>query len=319
VNSPFLMVLKAREKLYKAGIFRTRRLSYPVISIGNLTLGGTGKTPLVMFLAERMRNEGFRPVILSRGYHRTTRGVLVVSRGSGPLMDWKEAGDEPYLMACRLAGTPLVVGENRYEAGLHAESEGLGNLFILDDGFQHRQLYRDVDIITIDPREWIAGETLLPMGRWREPQTAIHRAHAACVQDVRDADVQLPIPTFKVSFRIDGIFRCGEFGLIGSAVSLSELRGRAVVAFAGIAKPERFFSALESMGLNLLQRLSFPDHYVFSEAELKAIEGAIGITTEKDAVRLTHKKEFLALRVSAEVPEFEALRALILGRLTKSK
>src|SRR5262249_10619353 len=150
---------------------------HPVISIGNLTLGGTGKTPLTIFLAEKLFDCGFRPVILSRGYRRTTRGTVIVSRGNGPITTWEQAGDQPYLMARRLEGcASVVVGESRYLAGKTAQSEKLGNLFLLDDGFQHLQLHRDFDIVTIDPEEWLAGEALLPTGRWREPKSAIARA-----------------------------------------------------------------------------------------------------------------------------------------------
>src|SRR6185369_15454937 len=165
------------------------RLNQPVISVGNLTLGGTGKTPLVIALAEGLKLRGQRPVILSRGYGRQNREIVIA--GS----DWQQAGDEPCLMAQRLHDVPVVVSADRYQAGLLAEGEKLGNIFILDDGFQHRRLHRDFDIVTIDPVEWAAGEMLLPTGPWREPKTAIARAHAACVQQVKGVGVpDLPIP-----------------------------------------------------------------------------------------------------------------------------
>src|SRR5262249_42606511 len=144
----------------------------------------------------------FRPVILSRGYRRTTRGTLIVSRGEGPVVSWQEAGDEPYLMARRLTGrAAVVVGESRYLAGMAAPPARPGNLFLLDDGFQHIQLHRDFDIVMIDPREWLSGELLLPLGRWREPKKAIARADAACVQEVTTLD--LPIPQFTVRLEPD--------------------------------------------------------------------------------------------------------------------
>src|SRR5947208_4644355 len=174
------MLLRAREKLYEHGLLATKRLNHPVISIGNLTLGGTGKTPLVIALAEALRDAGFRPVILSRGYGRTSRGVLVAGA------DWEESGDEPLLMKQRLGNVPVVVGANRFQAGQLAEQRQLGDIFILDDGFQHRRLHRDVDILTIDPVEWEAGEMLLPRGRWREPKASVLRAHAVCVQEKGD-------------------------------------------------------------------------------------------------------------------------------------
>jgi tetraacyldisaccharide 4'-kinase len=313
----FRLLLGAREKMYETGLFRTMHLNHPVVSVGNLTLGGTGKTPLVIALAERFRNEGFRPVVLSRGYKRSSKGILVVSRGDGPIATWKESGDEPFLIAKRLPGVTVVVGADRFEAGRLAEREGLGNLFILDDGFQHRGLFRDVDLVTIDPAEWAEGEKLLPRGRWRESKSAIHRAQAACVQEKSGWAVPtLPIPTFRVRTVIDGIYKgCDR-------VDPGSLRGQGVVAFAGIAKPERFFEALESLGMTLARRVEFPDHHAFTAKEIAEIStkgaNSLLVTTEKDSVRLegTGLGDFLHLRISANIPEFDRLMDLIRGRFS---
>src|SRR5262249_30817564 len=148
-------------------------------------------------LAEKLRDQGFRPVVLSRGYKRKSAGVVVVSKGDGPIVPWRVAGDEPYLIARRVKNVSVVVGADRYSAGLVAQQQNLGDLFILDDGFQHRRLYRDVDLVTIDPTEWKAGEKLFPYGRWREPREALERADAAIVQASDDMP-QLPIPTFAI-------------------------------------------------------------------------------------------------------------------------
>lgn len=164
MSSVFRILLHTRDRLYKSGVFPTHRLHHPVISIGNLTLGGTGKTPLVIALANRMREEGFRPVVLSRGYRRTTKGCLIVSRGDGPVVSWQESGDEPFLIARRASGVPVVVGADRFEAGRLAEQNDLGNVFLLDDGFQHRGLYRNVDLVTVDPVEWSEDESFCHAG-----------------------------------------------------------------------------------------------------------------------------------------------------------
>lgn len=302
MSSAFKLILQVRDKLYRSGVFKIHRLPHPVISIGNLTLGGTGKTPLTIFLAEKLRDRGFRPVVLSRGYRRTTRGTVIVSRGEGPRTPWEQAGDEPFLMAKRLAGiASVVVGESRYLAGMAAEHEKLGDLYILDDGFQHRQLHRDFDIVTIDPDEWLRGESLLPLGRWREPKRALLRAQAACVQN--GGYLNLPIAEFKVTLAVYGIHPAVD------------LRGKSITAFAGIAKPERFFEKLESMGLKVDRRVSFPDHHRFSDADLAGLGGDIRITTEKDAVRLDGRGDFCTLRVSATISEFERLEGLILQGL----
>jgi tetraacyldisaccharide 4'-kinase len=309
VSTAFRFILQAREKLYNSGILATVRLDHPVISVGNLTLGGTGKTPLVIALAEGLRQRGLQPVILSRGYRRQSRDIVIAGR------DWKLAGDEPCLMSRRLGDVPVVVGADRYEAGRLAERGHLGNVFILDDGFQHRRLYRDVDILTIDPVEWNAGEALLPTGRWREPKSAIGRAHAACVQEMAGAEIpSLPIPTFVVRTEIQGLFR-NEV-----PVSLESLHGKTVVAFAGVAKPERFFSALEALGIRPVKRVSFGDHHSYSRRDIEKLQGEVLITTEKDAVRLTGQEfpDFVYLRISANIPGFERLMKLILERLPES-
>jgi len=309
VSSAFRFVLQARERLYESGILTTLRLNHPVVSVGNLTLGGTGKTPLVIALAEGLRNRGFRPVVLSRGYGRLSRGVLMVGLAES---NWEQWGDEPVLIRQRLVNVPVVVGANRYQAGLLAERNQLGDVFLLDDGFQHRRLHRDVDIVTVDPVEWAAGEILLPAGRWREPKTAIARAHAACVQDAAGATLpELSIPCFTVQTEIEAVY-AGD-----TPVQPETFKNRAVVAFAGIAKPERFFSALESIGIHPVKRVRFRDHHHYSASEIENLGGEMLITTEKDAVRLrtVTDRPFSYLRISAKIRDFDALMSLILSRL----
>jgi tetraacyldisaccharide 4'-kinase len=298
-----------REKLYQSGILATRRLQHPVISVGNLTLGGTGKTPLVIALAEGLRDRGFKPAILSRGYGRTGGGVVIVDS------DYGQSGDEPLLMKQRLKNVPVIVGADRYEAGRAAEQRNLGNVFILDDGFQHRRLHRDVDIVTIDPVEWAAGEALLPTGRWREPKSAIARAHAACVLEMPGASMpDLPLPAFHVRTEIEGLYRTD-----GSRVTPEDLKGREIVVFAGIAKPERFFATVESLGIQPLKSVRFADHHRYNANEIEALEGEVLVTTEKDAVRLQGltQRAYCYVRISAKISAFEGLMTLILSRIGK--
>jgi len=309
VSRAFRFVLQAREKLYGSGLLPTLRLNHPVISVGNLTLGGTGKTPLVIALAEALRDRGFQPVILSRGYGRISKGVREVGSDG---RNWKQWGDEPFLMKQRLGNVPVVVGANRYDSGRLAEQKQLGNIFLLDDGFQHRRLHRDVDIVTVDPVEWAAGEVLLPTGRWREPKTAVTRAHAACVQEIPGAAIpDLPVRSFTVKTEIQGIYQ------EDAPVPAEAFKNRAVVAFAGIAKPERFFAALESVGIHPIKRVRFRDHHHYSARDIEKLDGEMLITTEKDAVRLrtvTHRP-YSYLRISVNIPDFEGLMSLVLSRL----
>jgi tetraacyldisaccharide 4'-kinase len=311
VSKAFRLVLEARERLYRFGILNTLRLHHPVISVGNLTVGGTGKTPLVIALAEGLRHLGFHPVILSRGYGRISRGVRIVGSDG---THWEEWGDEPFLIKHRLGNVPVVVGANRYEAGMVAEKKQLGNVFILDDGFQHRRLHRDVDILTIDPVEWAAGEVLLPVGRWREPKASVTRAHAACVQEVSGSEVpDLPIPSFIVRTEIDGIYQEDV------PLQPQSFRNLDVVALAGIAKPDRFFEALDSLGIQQRKSVRFRDHHHYSSREIDNLGGDILITTEKDAVRLRTVTDrcYSYLRISAKISNFDGLMAIILGRLPK--
>ncbi len=303
----FRFLIEAREKLYNSGILGTFRLNHPVISVGNLTVGGTGKTPLVIALAEALRERGFRPVVLSRGYGRTTRGIVVVEE------NLEDSGDEPLLMKRRLKDVPVVVGPDRYRSGLLAEQKNLGNIFILDDGFQHRRIYRDVDIVTIDPVEWAAGELLLPAGRWREPRSAVARAHIGCVQRVAGtAAPDLPIPSFDVETQVDGLYKGDE------AIPVETTRGRVITAFAGIAKPEKFFNALESIGIHAAKTVRFRDHHHYSSRDVARLGGELLITTEKDAVRLSAIgiTDFLYLRISVKIPDFGRMMQIITGRLT---
>ncbi|HEY2383865.1 MAG TPA: tetraacyldisaccharide 4'-kinase [Terriglobia bacterium] len=305
MSRAFGLLVKARARLYESGILPTRRLSYPVISVGNLTLGGTGKTPIVIAIAEQLRDRGFRPVILSRGYRRVSRGIVIAES------DWEQCGDEPMLMKQRLGNVPVVVGADRYEAGLVAQQKQSGNIFILDDGFQHRHLHRDFDIVSIDPIEWAEGEALLPAGRWREPKSAIARAHAACVQEIEGVPgPDLSVPTFAVRTEIEGIYKDG------AEVPVATLNGRRIVAFGGIAKPERFFMAVRSMGIQPAECVHFADHHRYSTRELEKLGGELLLTTEKDAVRLhgLTSRPFCYLRISAKIRAFEELMGLILRK-----
>jgi len=303
MSRAFRFLVNARDALYRNGFFPTHRLPHPVISVGNITVGGTGKTPLVVLLAERLRDEGYRPIVLSRGYKRKSSGIVIVSAGQGPLVPWQRAGDEPYLIARRTRGVAVVVGADRYAAGLMATEQKLGNLFILDDGFQHRRLFRNVDLVTIDPTEWTAGEKLFPYGRWREPQEALLRADAAVVQT--GPLLTLPIPIFRVETVLDGLYENNE------PVRADSLRNAAITAFAGIAKPQRFFSALESLGVTPTKRIGFRDHHSYSPQELADLGGEFRITTEKDAIKLEGRGTFLHLRISARIPDLDALLTLI--------
>jgi tetraacyldisaccharide 4'-kinase len=267
-------------------------LERPVVSMGNLSTGGTGKTPLTIALARGLAARGWYVDVLSRGYGRSGKDVAQVQREGRP----QEFGDEPLLIA-REAEVPVYVAADRFEAGVAAESEGEPGrpaVHLLDDGFQHRQLYRDVDILLLNRRDW--SDRLLPAGNLREELTAALRA-----------DV-IAIPGDDDDFAVELKHWLGERGWQGAVwklhrrMDVPRLEGP-VVAFCGIAHPEQFFAGLEAAGVRLAERVAFADHHRYTGAEIRRLGAALDcaqagvlLTTEKDAVRLGPLAEGLPLR-----------------------
>ncbi len=276
------------------------RLPVPVISVGNITTGGTGKTEAVAYLCRLLLAHGLKPGILSRGYKRRSRAAtLVVSKGQGPEVSVDEAGDEPYLLAQRLPGVALVVGKDRWISGMQAV-QALGcQVLVLDDGFQRRdQLYRDLDIVLVDAADPFGGEALLPAGRLREPVGALaeagviivtradqHRTEALVARLARLAPEALILNAQHTPANL--------ISLDGKKKQSPEfLANRRVLAVSGIARPEAFEKTLESLGATVTGHFSFADHHWFTDAERKRIfHHAVSlkseiVTTSKDAVRL---------------------------------
>jgi tetraacyldisaccharide 4'-kinase len=256
-----------------------RRLRFPVISIGNLSTGGSGKTPLTIALANALTQRGVHVDILSRGYGRQSKLAARVDL-SGTA---NEFGDEPLLIAHETRA-PVYVAAQRYQAGLIAEATQSHSsspaVHLLDDGFQHRQLHRNIDILLLDRRDW--HDSLLPAGNLREPLKAIRRATVIAIP----ADD----PAFEVALQSWG-WR-GQVWRLHRKMDVPDVRGP-VVAFCGIARPDQFFAGLEAGGLYLAGRVTFPDHHRYSAADLKRLvvtahesAAAALITTEKDQVRL---------------------------------
>jgi tetraacyldisaccharide 4'-kinase len=252
-------------------VLPSRRLERPVVSVGNLSVGGSGKTPFVIALGELLKARGIRFDVLSRGYGRMTRGVLIVET-DGNAADF---GDEPLLIARRL-GVPVVVGESRYEAGRVAELKFQPQLHILDDGFQHRSLVRDFDIVLMTERDF--DDRLLPSGRLREPLSSLRRADAI----VLPASLAVDHPAVRQKL----IWRIERELVLPSLPS-------APVVFCGIARPEQFFAQVRAAGITPAAEIIFRDHHAYDRsdiARLLAMRGNLGaggfLTTEKDAVNL---------------------------------
>jgi tetraacyldisaccharide 4'-kinase len=277
----------ARAALYGTGLLRPSRVpGLSVISVGNLTVGGSGKTPVVRFLAETLRARGRPVAILSRGYGRAGNTPLRVE----PLHTSAEVGDEPLLLARALPEVPVYVGADRVALARRARDAGAA-VALLDDGFQHRGLARDVDLLVVDAIAPLGNGRLLPAGPLREPPSAARRATGVWLRcTTPDAPVPPPfahLPVVRARHVpwdvLDGA---------GVPVPLEHLRGRRVLAFAGLARPRGFVASLGALGAEVVATRLFPDHHAFRPGELRALAaeavslGATPVTTEKDLVRL---------------------------------
>jgi tetraacyldisaccharide 4'-kinase len=272
-----------------------RRLARPVISIGNLAVGGRAKTPLAGLVAARLRDMGERPAILSRGYGRrdATDGVVVVRDPDGIRADLDRAGDEPLMLARQQDGIAVLASSSRYLSGRLAEHHFGCTVHVLDDGFQHFDLRRDADIVVIG-REDIERPVTLPSGRLREPLDAMSACDAVVALDDADAGgIAAGRPTWRARRR-QGPARLAE-----PMGALADRGGEAVVAVAGIAQPSAFFKDLRATGWPVARELPFPDHHRYSRRDVTAMfettrsaGAALIVTTEKDLVRLLPFRPF---------------------------
>ena len=288
-----------------------RRLARPVISVGGLTVGGSGKTPVVAALARLLQDRGERPVILSRGYarRRPTDGVVVASDAAGVLVPTAESGDEPQMLARALPGVPVLVCPDRHVAGRLAERRFGATVLLLDDGFQHLELARDVDMLVVGPED--LTERLLPFGRLREPLDAARLADAVVVSGTAD-DASRVGSALGVATVFRAAAGYAPLAPVAPGRVVDVPAGARVAAFAGIARPSRFFDALRARGFDVADARSFRDHHAYSPRELsaivtaaRAVDAVAIVTTEKDAVRLPPPPEaapllFLPYRLSLE-------------------
>lgn len=293
----FGVTLRLRAFAYAAGLLRSFRLPRPVVAVGNLTIGGTGKTPMTLYLARWFMERGKKVAVLSRGYGGSLEGeTRIVADGRTILLSPGEAGDEPYLLAASLPGIMVVIGTDRYRAGCLAMGRLEPDIFILDDGFQHLRLKRDLNLLLLDCAKPFGNGRLLPAGRLREPDAAAGRADL--VVFTRCNGNGPPHVTDKpwcvASHRLTGALPLAG-GDPQAFQALQSLRG---IAFAGIAEPSSFFESLQREGLHLAATLAFPDHCKYSEPELEALvklkETSCAeylITTGKDAVKLGAYRE----------------------------
>jgi tetraacyldisaccharide 4'-kinase len=355
-GSPFALLLEIFSHVYRVGVslrnglydrelLRSAKLPCRVISVGNVTAGGTGKTPMVVLLARMLRGKGYRPAVLSRGYGSTGAApVNIVSDGVSVLLGPHAGGDEPVLIARSCPGVPVLTGPDRRLTGKAAIARLGADVLILDDGFQHRRLFRDLNIVLLDiDRPWGNGY-LLPRGPLREPpDRAMKRAdllvrtgeRRGTPGDTRSEPdgcndteriFKRSLPAFRGTHRPSSLVSLNK----GRSRELRDLKGRRICAFAGIAAPERFRGTLESLGADIAAFLAFPDHHRYSSSDIAAVaqaakdvRGDMIVTTEKDQMKVMSLDlpaiPCFALRIEMTVDPLEDFERLILGVLTKGK
>ena len=286
------LVTRVRNLLYDKGLLSSYKSSLPLISVGNISVGGTGKTPLVIYLSKLLRDRGYKPVVLSRGYKGSILGPHLLSDSD----TYSEVGDEPMLIA-KSASVPVVIAKKRVEGAKHIENEGLGDVIILDDGFQHRALKRDLDIVCIDAssEESVSRflkDKLMPAGMLRESRNNGLKRASAVVFSLRKTSNDTPayIDTALNKLPSNLPWFVSKISEAKVLKDNQELEPQKIAAFCGIANPEGFRSTLESMGFKIEDFRAFKDHYSFSTQdlyELKELAEILALVcTEKDYVRL---------------------------------
>jgi len=304
VFSPlYSLMMRLRASLYAKGIIVSERLSLPVVSIGNLTMGGTGKTPVVMYVV-RLLGKQYRPAVISRGYGgRGAKAINVVSDERTLLLGPETAGDEPVLLAQSLSGVPVITGAKRVETGRYVETNTSADLIVMDDGFQHLALARDLNLVLFSGDELLGSGWVFPGGVLREPFSALARADAFVVTGISSRNRRNVLefkerlqrefpakPLFEIPYTVKSFT---SFNTEPGSCSVSQLQNKKLFTFCGIAKPESFFFMLREAGLQIGGTKAFADHHPFTandlsdlcmEAQRAGCEGLL--TTEKDFVKV---------------------------------
>jgi tetraacyldisaccharide 4'-kinase len=335
LSIPYGWATQCRNTLYDRGWLSQRRLLCRVVSIGNLTVGGTGKTPVTIAVTEALLAAGHRVAVLSRGYRRRSRTPRVlVSDGRKILVGPEEAGDEPFLIAQRCPRAVVAVGSDRYELGRWVLAQCSIDCVVLDDGFQHRALYRDVDLLLLDATDEHGLRALVPAGRLREPVSAAARATALLVTRVEaSADAQPIVSLIQQAMGREVkpiLIRFTPQGFVdahnGTGIPLDALTGQRVVIFSGIGNAGSFRTSVLRQGLIVVDEVVFPDHHAYTTSDINRVRAraervgaAVLVTTEKDAVKLQTLSPLSlpvwAMRLDTQILEGEdRLKHLLIGQ-----
>jgi tetraacyldisaccharide 4'-kinase len=310
----FLLLSSARKQLFRFGVLKSHKLPVPVIVVGNISVGGTGKTPLVIWLANQLKQKGFKPGIVSRGYGGSANDVTEVFAHSMP----NEVGDEPLLIAKHL-DCPVFVGLNRVDACMALlEGHPDVNVIISDDGLQHYRLQRDIEIAVVDSQRGFGNALLLPAGPLREAKSRLNKVDAIVITNANQQSsikTEFLAPVFELRFAGD-VFISLFDGI--SKYKAGFFNGKSLAAVAGIGNPKRFFEDLTKMGL-VFEQKSFPDHHAYTPQDLLPFAGKTILMTEKDAVKCEQfvkgnaQYDIWMLPVSANI--VDGLNKLVLQKL----
>ena len=316
----YRLLVSARRRAYQRDWLRQHHLPKPVVSVGNLTVGGTGKTPLVIWLAQQFHANGRRVAILSRGYGRQTPTEnIMVSDGTGFVKDWRVSGDEPWMIAMNCPGAIVAVGPDRHHLGQWVLEQMDCDYFILDDGYQHLALYRDLDVLLFDATDVNGLAGVLPAGRLREPLDEISGSEAfvftradapSSIQPVRDR-IEDSLGHSISPIILKSVLKQVQHLVTGQVKSVDILVKTKLIVISGIGNPKYFCEMLTSRGCEVIQEIQFPDHCDYGQDEIKVIRrameqliGGIAVTTEKDAVKLrdwfTEDDPFMVITMKME-------------------
>ncbi len=325
----YSIIVRLRASLYKSGIIKSRSLPCKVISVGNIAAGGTGKTPFTIYLCELLRDKSFKPAIVTRGYKGASEGkTSIVSDGKNLLMAPPDAGDEAVLLSRKLPGVPVIMGSNRFEAGMLALERFEIDVIVLDDGYQHLALKRDLNILLMDASKPFGNGHTLPLGYLREPAAAAGRSDIIVLtrsghSGQKPAGLPTGVPVARAAYRPSLLFYIWDSRVVG----FDELSGRSVMPVAAIADPASFPLILKGLNAKILKGKFYPDHHLYTSGDVSEIAAAalergadFVIVTEKDAVKLAAfgpaAIPFLALGVKMEITEGSSLIEDFLNKMS---
>ena len=306
---------RLRRWMYSYGLINSERLPCKVISVGNVVVGGSGKTPAVITITKLLRHTDLKIAIASRGYKSRSKGIAIVFDDKSILLDPDKAGDEPYLLAHNLTGIPVIIGKDRYKSGLIAIDKWGTDVLVLDDGFQYLKLKRDVDIITMDSTKPFGLDHLLPRGYLRESLSTLKKADAIILTKVDQCDnldyiyerldkISPKVPIFESIHAPSSLIQMDT----SENVRYDKFKGCNILAVSGIANPKSFAKTLNFLNPSRLEIMAFPDHHNYSQKDIKNIEQSaiktkadIIIITEKDAPKLAKIKAVPVLTLAIEL------------------